>query len=162
MNISIKKIIKSDHLALVLTIIPIIMLLLAIDARYFGFLGKHFSRSRTSDTSDGILFLKMTIVSILICVPLLLLRIKKINNHFKNGFEVMARIVKISFHKDRGRVKFSYLIENKEYTNTNAIMRNRTTTALKEGIQVSVIVARDNFKKSYLKELFLADSEEDI
>lgn len=157
MNISIKKVIKSDTLALILTITPVIMLLLVIDAKYFGVIAKNFSRSKTSNPADAVLFIKITIASLLVCVPLLLLRIQKIKKHFKNGFEVAARVLKISFRKDRGRIVFSYTIEGEEYLGTNTIMRNSMTTSFREGTQIAVIVAPDNYTKSYIKEMFVED-----
>lgn len=154
MKISLKKTLGADYLSILSIVIPIVALLLYIDARYFNLLHLIVKRG-TSTNNDSFFFLWMAIVTILICIPFLFFRVQRIKNHFKEGVEVIGIIIYISLFKDRGRIEFSYVFEGKEYVSGTAVHQNSYVKSLKMGQHINVVVNKENPKKAFIKEMFV-------
>lgn len=157
MKVSTIKIIKSDYLAMLSLIAPVITIVLFIDSKYFGFLHQFFSRGRSTEPGDPSFFLNMAIVTICIFIPLLIFRIKNIYNHFEKGIEVVGKIVYLNLWKDRGRVEYEYEIDGEKYRSGNALHRNKFVNSLEEGQEVIIIVSKNNHKKGFIKEIYASE-----
>jgi hypothetical protein len=154
MKVSIIKIIKSDYLAMLSLIAPIVTIIIFIDSKYIGVLHKFFSRGRLTEPGDSSIFLIMALITIAVFVPLFAFRIKSIKNHFKDGIEVIGKIVHLSLWKDRGRVEYEYEIDGEKYRSGNAFHRNKFVDSLVEGQEISIIVSKNNPKKGLIKEMY--------
>lgn len=157
MRVSLFKIFKSDYASVLLLLFPLIAFALFIDSKYFGVLHELFSENTHIFLGNYLIFLWMSIASIVICFPLLFFRIKSIQNHFKNGLEVIGEIVFVELWKDRGRVEYEYEIDGKKYRSGNALHRNKFVNSLKKGQKINVIVSKENFKKALIKDMYLMD-----
>jgi hypothetical protein len=67
----------------------------------------------------------------------------------------MGKITYISLFKDRGRIEFSYIFEDKEYVSGIAVHQNTYIKSLKEGQQINVVVNKENPKKAFIKDMFV-------
>ncbi len=159
MKVSIIKIIKSDYVSMIFLLIPIVMVVLYIDTEYFGVLGKFLSRRRHGSGSEGdsSLYIILTIISVVAFIPALIFRIKSFANHFINGFEVKGIITAINFRRDKGRVEYEYQVDGEVYNSSNSLMKNKFTKTLSEGQEINLVVARDNKKKAFIKEMYIAE-----
>ena len=155
MNVSIKKIIKSDYSSLLSVIIPIVSWVIYLDVAHIGVLHNLFSRGRT--VGDPYVFLLMAICSTLIFVPVLIARIVTIKNHFKNGVEVDGTITSIFFYRDRGRIEYEYELDNKPYNSGNAIHKSKFAKSLKEGQKVRLVVKKDKPNKALIREMYIEE-----
>lgn len=92
---------------------------------YFGF----FPALRGGDPIQGEqaapLFLYGLLLTLLICVPIIVWRIKSIQGIFANGVETPGQITKVSFFRDRGRVEYTYHYQEQDYAGGNAIMKTK-------------------------------------
>jgi hypothetical protein len=75
--------------------------------------------------------------------------------YFNDGVDIKGVIVKIWFYKDRGRVNYTYQIEDKAYIKGLAIMKTKETSVLSEGMSINLLVKKDNHKKAIIKDLFI-------
>lgn len=157
MKVSTIKIIKSDYLAMLSLIAPVVTIVLFIDSKFFGFLHQFFSRGRSADPADPSFFLIMAIITICIFVPLFILRIKSIHNHFKTGIEITGKIVYLNLWKDRGRVEYEYEIDGEKYRSGNALHRSKFVNSLAEGQKVTIIISKNNHKKGLIKEMYISE-----
>lgn len=155
MKVSIIKIIKSDFLAILSLIVPVVAIILFFDFKYFGILQQFFSRGRSMESGASTIFLIMAIVAVCIFIPLLIFRINSIYNHFRDGIEVGGKIVYINLWKDRGRVEYEYQINEKKYRTGNAVHRSKFVDSLFEGQEVKIIVSKNNHKKGLIKEMYI-------
>lgn len=155
MQVSVIKILKSDYIAVLSLIAPIVAVILYIDAQYFGLLYQFFSRGRLTEPLDPSFFLALALITLCICIPLFILRIKKIQKHFHDGLEVMGEIVYLKLWKDRGRVEYEYEIGGKKYRSGNGVHRNNFVNSLAEGQKLPIIVSKTNYNKGFIKDLYI-------
>lgn len=154
MKVALKKIIFADYVTLLTILVPFTFLLLYLDATYFGILNAYIASRRNSSPANPTFFLQLALITLTICLPIGIYRVKQIVNHFKDGHEIKGNITSIFFHKDRGRIEYEYIYEGKKYRSGNAIHANRFVKSLKVGQEVSLILAKENPKKALIKEMY--------
>jgi hypothetical protein len=154
MKISFAKVIKSDYLSLLLLLLPIVGVLLLIDAQFFGIVPGLIKRGRGIEVLDPMFFLGFAIVCIVVCLPILWNRFRAMQRHFDTGFDAMATITEVMFYKDRGRVTFSYLVNGQHYSTGNAIHKNVMTASFQVGQPLAIVVSSTNPEKAYIKALY--------
>ncbi|MFH1711888.1 MAG: hypothetical protein ABH846_01475 [Patescibacteria group bacterium] len=157
MKVSIIKIIKSDYMAVISLIAPMVMLLLYLDAKYIGLSAYIFSGKLHGQAVDPQLMLIIAIVTSVIFLPLLLIRVLRIRMIFKKGIEVEGIIRTVDLWKDRGRIGFVYSFEGKGYTKEISVHQSKFVKSLKPEQRISVIVMKDDRRKALIKEMFITD-----
>ncbi len=101
------------------------------------------------------LFLWIAAASTVLGSGVLIWRVAAITALYNDAQEVTATITSISFYRDRGRVDYVFTYQNQKYLNKNAVMKNGRTRNILIGEKRTVLVDRDNPKKSILKDLYL-------
>jgi hypothetical protein len=151
---SVARIVKSDYVALLTVLSPVVFWLMYLALAYFGYLPNPRGRKPLSD-SDAPFFLKLALITTFICLPLLIWRVRHFQTVFANGEAVNGRIAKVSFFRDRGRIEFTYTYAGRQYHAKNALHKTKEATAFKEGDEVVIVVSRSNPKRSYIRDLFV-------
>ena len=149
------KIIQVDYTALLAALFPIVIWGLYIAISYLGFLPGLRGHDPIHDAQGAPTFFYMGIVALVICIPILIWRVRTIQGAFVNGVTVSGQITNIGFHRDRGRVQYSYTYEGQVYQAGNAIHKTKHTKALNSGDAITVIVDPTNPKTAYIQELYL-------
>jgi hypothetical protein len=68
--------------------------------------------------------------------------------------EVEGDVVSVSFFRDRGSATYIYTVNGERYKSSNAIMRHRITTQLRQGQKVTIVVNKDNPKTAFIRDLY--------
>lgn len=84
-----------------------------------------------------------------------MLRYASIASLIGSGLEVRATVSEVGFFRDRGFIKYIYTHEGKRLTGHTSVMKNKTTTRYQPGQEVTIVVDRENSKKTLLKDLFV-------
>lgn len=151
---SLARIVKSDYVALLTVLSPLVVWLMYLALACFGYLPNPKGRKPLSD-SDAPFFLKLALVSTLICIPLLIWRVRHFQTVFANGEAVNGRIEKVYFFRDRGRIEFTYTYAGRQYRAKNALHKTKAATAFREGDEVVIVASRSNPKRAYIRDLFV-------
>jgi len=101
------------------------------------------------------LFLLLAIGATVLGVPYLVQRYRNISSVFTDGIEVQGTVTKMFFFRGRGSVEYSYTVQGKKQTSSNAINKNSRTRSLKVGQTVTVVVDRSDPKLAFIKEIYL-------
>ncbi len=78
--------------------------------------------------------------------------IKKI---FQNGSVVSGRITFVSLRRDRGRLDYTYIFEDKTYKSGVSIHRNAQTKELRAGERIILLVDQNNPKRAFMRDLYV-------
>ncbi|MBN8583232.1 MAG: hypothetical protein J0L96_21385 [Anaerolineae bacterium] len=76
---------------------------------------------------------------------------------YNNGLEAKALITEIGFFRDRGIIKYNFQFNGQNHASHMRVMKNKKTTSYQVGMEIKVIVDRENPKRSLIKELFQQD-----
>ena len=141
---SLFKIIMIDYMAFVGAIVPVSLWGLYL----FLLLTK---REDLSNLSIPIIFGAITVLALI----LLVWRVILINNVFTDGIEANATISRIFFFRDRGKIECIYPYLGEKYISSNRVLKFKFTKALKSGMEVVVVVDRNNPKRAFIRDLYL-------
>lgn len=133
MKISYVKVLKSDYLSVLALIVPIVATLLFIDVKYFGILKYFLSKGKDFTPGDAGIFFVIAIIAAVVFIPLLLWRMNQMQDHFENGIEVVGKIVYLKLWKDRGKIRYTYEVDGKQYISGQGVHRNRLINSLSQG-----------------------------
>ena len=138
------KIIWTDYLSFITTIIPVMIWVFYLIMQFL-------------DKVDLMGSYTLVILSILsvISLGILFLRVSHFFSVFTYGYEVNAVITAVSFYRDRGRVEYAYELQTQKYVSGNSIMKTMATRKLVVGDGVIVVVNRDQPKEAYIRDLYL-------
>ena len=87
----------------------------------------------------------------------LIYRVTTLISLYNNGLEAKAIINEIGFFRDRGIIKYNFPFNGQNYASHMRVMKNKKTTSYQVGMEIKVIVDRENPKRSLIKELFQQD-----
>jgi hypothetical protein len=149
------RIIQSDYLALLGVLVPIVSLIMYIAVAYFGYFPGLRGRDPIQGTEGAPLFLNLFIAGLVIGVPLAIWRIRSIQRLFSKSVEVVGQITDVSFHRDRGRVEYSYTYQGQAYSGGNAIMKTGKTQKLRSGNEVVLLVNPDDPRRALIRDLYI-------
>ncbi len=149
---SLRRILLSDYAALLLWLTPVVF------CSMYGlglFLPAYLPEWPTAETMAPF----ATGVTV-ICVPLLLWRLRGTYAFYARAQVVPGVIVSIRRFRDRGRIEFCYALGDTTYQAGNVFSRNRVTRALYEGQQVTVAVDVENPRRAQLAVLHCEGTED--
>lgn len=101
--------------------------------------------------------LVITVIIFALALIFLIYRYFTILSLYNNGLEAKAIITGIGFFRDRGIIKYNFQFNGQNYASQMRVMKNKQTTSYQVGMEVIVIVDRENPKRSLIKELFQQD-----
>lgn len=134
---------------------PIVFLAMYIAVAYFGFLPGFRGHDPIQGTEGAPFFLYGFIVTLILGIPAVIWRLKTIQNVFANGEEVVGKVEDIHFRRDRGNVVYRYEYQGKAYTGVNAIMKNARTQSLIPGMDIVLLVSRDDPARALIRDLYI-------
>lgn len=155
---SIVRIVQSDYLAYLGTLIPVITLIIYIGyicIAYFGYLTGFRGHDPIQGTEGTPIFFYALIIGLVIGTPLAIWRIRYIQQMFSKSVEVFGQITNISFYKDRGTFEYSYTYQGQSYSGKNAIMETRKTQQLRSGSQVILLVNPDEPEHALIRDFYI-------
>jgi hypothetical protein len=141
-NLSLFRMISTDYPSFLSVLFPIVF---GGFSAYFFFTGNNALQ----------LFLLLAIGAIVLGVPYLVQRYRTLSSVFADGIEAQGTVTNMFFFRGRGRVEYSYTVQGKKQTSSNAINKNSRTRSLKVGQTVTVVVDRNDPKLAFIKELYL-------
>ena len=152
---SLIRIIQSDYIAMLGVLAPVVLLAMYIAVAYFGFLPGFRGHDPIQGTEGVPFFFYGFIVALVLGIPSVIWRSKTIQNVFANGEEVTGRIELIHFRRDRGNVVYRYEYQGKPYAGANAIMKNARTQELQPGMEIILIVNKDDPGRALIRDLYI-------
>ena len=141
-NPSLFRVISTDYSSFLSVLFPIVF---GGFSAYFFFTGNNALQ----------LFLLLAIGAIVLGVPYLVQRYRNISSVFADGIEAQGTVTNMFFFRGRGHVEYSYIVQGKKQTSSNAINKNGRTRNLKVGQTVTVVVDRNDPKLAFIKEIYL-------
>ena len=99
----------------------------------------------------------ITIAIFTVALFFLIYRFTVLISLYNNGLEAKASITEIGFFRDRGIIKYNFQLNGQNYASQMRVMKNKKTTSYQVGMEIKVIVDRENPKRSLIKELFKQD-----
>jgi hypothetical protein len=151
---SLVRIIQSDFIAMLGVLAPAVFLVAYIAIAYFGFLPGFRGHDPIQGTEGAPFFLYGFIVTLILGIPAVIWRFKTIQKVFASGTEVVGKIENVYFRRDRGNVVYRYEYQGKSYSGVNAIMKNSRTQALMPGMEIVLIVDKDDSGRALIRDLY--------
>jgi hypothetical protein len=149
------RILKNDYPSLLMVMFIALVWILPILGAIFGFLPKRRGGGITDvDPTMLTVMIVVGVVVTLLCGWFASKRIADVKRIISSGPEVTGQIQSIDFYKDRGRVEYDYEYEGKSYHAGNAIWKNRETTALNDGDEITLILDLDNPSRAFIAALY--------
>jgi hypothetical protein len=151
---SIVRIIQSDYIAMVAALAPAVLIAMYVAISYFGFFPGLRGRDPIQGSEGAPFFLYGSIVALLVAVPVVMWRVKSIQDVFAKGVEIPGEITNVSFYRDRGRVEYTYSYQGQAYSGGNAVMKTGRTKALTPGEEVTLIVDQHEPRRAVIRDLY--------
>jgi hypothetical protein len=154
-NAPIGRILKNDYASLLMLIFIGIMWALAIAGAVFGFLPKRRGGGAIEvDSTMMIIMIVIALVTTILFGWLASKRIGDIKRIINTGPKIQGRILSIGFIKDRGRVEYDYEYDGQSNHAGNAIWKNRETTKLQNGDELTLIIDPDKPSRAFIASLY--------
>jgi hypothetical protein len=147
------RIVWSDFFSLLLVVGPIASWAIYVATAFGLVFHSRYSGSEVTGRDPAVLFVALGIT--LVCVPLLVLRIRRVKMLFANGRVVPAEITAVNFVRDRGRVDYRFSLDGMERTGWSALHKNARTTSLSVGQRVDLVVDPANPKHSLIADFYI-------
>ncbi|MGE5597915.1 MAG: DUF3592 domain-containing protein [Bacteroidota bacterium] len=151
---SLTRIISTDYPAMLAVLFPVVAWGIYAALRIFGRLPDRHGRM-VSSAEAGPFFFYVGLAALVIGVPLLVMRVRTLRGAFSRGIETEGLITNLYFHRDRGRVEYTYEYQGRTYKRRNAINRNNRTRKLVMGTKTVVVVDPDKPERAFIKALYL-------
>ncbi len=149
------RVIQSDYLALLGLLFPAVFFVMYIAVAYFGYFPGLRGRDPIQGTEGAPIFLYGFIIGAIIGIPLSLWRYKRIQTIFLNGITLVGKIEGVFWYRDRGSIDISYQYEGKSFLKPNPIMKNARTRAFTKGMDVAVVVNKDDPNQAVIRDLYI-------
>ena len=101
------------------------------------------------------LFIIPAIGAIVFGIPFLIKRYRMISTVFQSGIQTQGKVTGIGFFRGQGRVEFTYTVDGKKQSSSNAINRNSHTRKLSVGQKVKVLVDRSDAERAFIQDIYL-------
>jgi hypothetical protein len=144
------RIVSTDYAALLGVVFPLVGIGLWL-ASHFGLLGS--VRGHAAQPGAAIFFW-IAVAATVLGVLLLGWRIRRFTRLFASGRRVPGTVTSVWFYKDRGRIEFSYELDGRRLTGGNAVHKTRRTSAIEEGMAVTILLDPHNPKTTLLLDLY--------
>ena len=103
----------------------------------------------------GAMFLGLLAIVAAAALIIAVVRYFRILTFFNENQTAEAIIGQVYFYRDRGTVYFEFTYQGIKYGAKQYVMRNKRTTQLQTGEQVTVLVDRNDPRKAIIRKLFI-------
>ena len=152
---SLKKQISNDYLTLLSLIGFLITIIFSIMSLGFGFTLTRRDGIMDLDNSDSIFTGAIFGILSLFCLLMLIFRINRGKYLVNSGLDIEAIISNVFYHRDRGRVEYSYTINEQEFKRGNGIHVKKDSIKYNVGEKINILVDPENNKKAIIKSNFV-------
>ncbi len=104
--------------------------------------------------NEAIGFAVVLILLSIASIFLMVMRYNYLNTVLEKGIEVEGKVTSSGFDESRGRINFTYTVDNQEYTVGNRVLKNRRTRKMEKDKVITVLVDAENHEKAFIKELY--------
>jgi len=136
------RVIRTDYLASIGVIFPLVAWAMALAARFF-------------DPGAAAFFLRFAPAVTAAGLVVIAWRVWTIHSVVGSGTEVPGVITGSGFFRGRGRVEYVYTYRGTTYQGGNAVQASETTRSLVPGRDVTVMVDPLKPKRAFVRELYL-------
>ncbi len=136
------RVISVDYLCLLSVLFPVVFWIYSVYCFY------------TKNDSSQLFVLLSTGLS-LVGIPLLFWRYRLISAVFDDGIETQGTITGVRFFRGRGRVDYAYSFQGQKFVSGNSVNRTKSTSALRDGQQVTILMDRNDPQRAFVKEIYL-------
>jgi len=151
--VKVSRIVRTDPLALVTLLLPLVTWAV-VGLTLKGWSARPAEQSaRFGQVEWTILGAAAAITAV--AVPAFFARVRLIRRLFREGRHVDAKITRVVFHRERGRVGIAYELDGAPITTTLTVRRTRRTKALKPGVAIPALVDPRKPTRALLPELYL-------
>ena len=91
----------------------------------------------------------------LICVPLVILRLKIFWSIWKDGLEIPGKITQTLFLRDRGQIFFTYRYKEYEYKARIVVHKTRQTISVRKDEKVMLVILPKDPKQVFIRDFYL-------
>jgi hypothetical protein len=156
-QLSLSRILWLDYPAFNAVLFPVVLLaitgiLAVIDYRGLGQADK---AGAISGTTQAVFY--VAIFLSLICVPLVILRIKIFWSIWKEGIEIPGKITQTVFLRDRGQIYFTYRHKEYEYKARIVVHKTRQTTSVRKEDKVTLVISPKDPKQVFIRDFYLKE-----
>lgn len=162
-KLSILRILWNDYPAFNAILFPVVLwvitgLLAVIDYRAVWRQG---STGTISGSTQAVFYI--AILLSLICIPLVLLRLKIFWTIWRGGLEIPGKITQTLFQRDRGQIFFTYRYKENEkeyeYKARIVVHKNRMTKTLEKDQKVTLVILPKDPKQVFIRDLYLEEKQ---
>lgn len=87
-------------------------------------------------------------------------QLRKLRAAFESGIEVPGELARVYLHQDRGRLDFTFTLNDQKYSGSAAIHKNNLTRDFTVGQPVTVIVDLEKPERALLADLYINKVDE--
>jgi hypothetical protein len=91
----------------------------------------------------------------LVCIPLVLIRLRLFWSIYKGGFEIQGRITQTLFQRDKGQIFITYRHKEYEYKARIVVHKTGLTQLLKKDQKVMLVALPKDPKQVFIRDLYL-------
>jgi hypothetical protein len=100
------------------------------------------------------LILVIAIIATALSPVVLIWRLRSLRTFLEQGEPVKGELVKVYFFQDRGRIDYKYVYNEKKYSGSIAIHKNKETSNFEVGKEVSLVVDKEDPERALLLDLY--------
>lgn len=156
-QLSLSRILWLDYPAFNAVLFPVVLWVITGFLAIFDYrgLGQTDQAGAFSGTTQALFYVALFLS--LICVPLVILRLKIFWAIWKEGIEVPGKITQTVFLRDRGQIYFTYRHKQYEYKARIVVHKTRQSTAVKKEDQVILVISPKDPKQVFIRDFYLKE-----
>jgi hypothetical protein len=154
-QLSLGRILWLDYPAFNAILFPVILwvitgILAVLDYRGFG---QQDEAGTITGTTQALFYVALFLS--LICIPLVILRLKIFWSIWKEGIEIPGKITQTVFLRDRGQIYFTYRYKEYDYKARIVVHKTRQTTLVKKDEKVILVISPKDPKQVFIRDFYL-------
>jgi hypothetical protein len=106
-----------------------------------------------SSTTQAVFY--VAILLSLVCIPMMLVRLRLFWSIYKDGFEIQGMITRTLFQRDRGQIFITYRHKEYEYKARIVVHNAKQTKTLKKDQKVILVALPKDPKQVFIRDLYL-------
>jgi hypothetical protein len=91
----------------------------------------------------------------LVCIPLVLIRLRLFWSIYKGGFEIQGKITQTLFQRDKGQIFITYRHKEYEYKARMVVHKTNLTQLFKKDQKVMLVALPKDPKQVFIRDLYL-------
>ncbi|MFC2092204.1 hypothetical protein ACFLTD_05465 [Elusimicrobiota bacterium] len=149
------KIISSDYISLLCVLTPVVCWGIYFFLIYFIYFPEFIRKWIPAEIEAAPFFFYLGGISLPVCIPVLLWRMRYINDVFFRGIEVKGIVANILVEMDKVKIELSYEFNGIEYKKNITLNNDKKTSAFKPGDGIVLLVNADDPGKCIIRDLYV-------